>query len=74
MQVDTTVLTSALAIAHCEPLAENSRMNAEMGMLEEPLLKWYRTIRFAPQTTFERRNGQLRLVARGSPQRRPSAA
>ena len=65
MHVDTTALTTALAIAHSEP--ENIRMNAEMDMLEEPLLKWYRTIRFAPQPTFERRNGQIRLVARGSP-------
>ena len=54
----------ALLIAHSD--AENARMDAEMDGLGEPLLKWYKIVRYAHQPTFERKNGQLRLVAHAS--------
>lgn len=46
---------------------ENSRMDGEMEDLVDPLLKWYKIVRYAPQPTFERRDGQIRLVARATP-------
>ena len=54
----------ALLIAHSD--AENARMDAEMDGLGEPLLKWYKIVRYAHQPTFERKNGELRLVAHAS--------
>ena len=55
----------ALAIVHSD--AENARMDAEMDGLSDPVLKWYKCVRYAPQPTFERREGQIRLVACASP-------
>ena len=60
----------ALAIVHSD--AENARMDAEMDGLSDPVLKWYKCVRYAPQPTFERREGQIRLVACASPLEPPS--
>ena len=37
--------------------SEIARMDSDMEGLAEPLLKWYKIVRMAPQPTFERRDG-----------------